>query len=502
MIKNTSNLLFETNLPGIPESCINAEIKNSTCDWSPVFVGKANSKMEIPHKNGGAEGWITFAAEGAVELQFIFPEKIENAVFRPSLQSQTEVAFDGNKAGLNLLKSRYGVLEINYQQAEKDKPAYTVYILGDSIMQEPLAENCAQIEPGMHCCKDLEKLNQDTVYFQPGLHHFDKEKLNLKTGQNLFLARGAVLQVGLFGDRIENVRVEGQGILDGSAFERSPEIDWREASGIDGFVCFYKGKNIIFDGVTIYNPHYWNIVVSGTVNATICNHKAISWLINNDGVQPRSCTNLLIENCFLKCNDDCIAIKTRRDLAMESRQITCRNLILWNDFGGNPLEIGHTSQADLLENVRFENIEIVFGCRGHSLDMCIIDHSLVRNVIYENIFIEGEKCPDIIGIHVGKSLYTTDDESGKVMDVTYRNIISDGPSQKIYMNGRGIDEKNNSFGFIGKQDDTLLDDCIENIAFESIYWNKTQGVKNIDELDLEIVKAKNIVLRPEALSSN
>ena len=62
------------------------------------------------------------------------------------------------------------------------------------------------------------------------------------------------------------------------------------------------------------------------------------------------------------------------------------NVVIWND-AGSALEIGHTSQGDLLENVRFENIEIARVASG-PCHICLIDHSTVQNVTYENIYAE------------------------------------------------------------------------------------------------------------------
>ncbi|NQW99254.1 hypothetical protein HQ447_01255, partial [bacterium] len=159
------------------------------------------------------------------------------------------------------------------------------------------------------------------------------------------------------------------------------------------------------------------------------------WKLNNDGVQPRSCTDLLVEKSFFKCADDCIAVKTRRAAAMESRRLMFRDLVLWNDLPGNAMEIGHTSQADLLEDVTFRDIEVVHGEGGnHTISMCIIDHSTVRNVLFDNIHVEGTKDKDI-GLRVTTSRYTTDEQRGRIDGVTIRNYFSDAGPQGSEISG-------------------------------------------------------------------
>jgi len=70
---------------------------------------------------------------------------------------------------------------------------------------------------------------------------------------------------------------------------------------------------------------------------------------------------------------------------MCSNNLAFRNLVLWNDRPGNAVEIGHTSQADILENVLFENIHVVHASvTGRKtkfvISISLIDHSLVRYI--------------------------------------------------------------------------------------------------------------------------
>ena len=171
----------------------------------------------------------------------------------------------------------------------------------------------------------------------------------------------------------------------------------------------------------IFNSPFWNLVPEGTHDMVIRHHKAITWAVNSDGIQPRSCVNLLIENCFFKCSDDSIAIKTRRASGMHSYNITIRNVVTWNDAGSS-LEIGHTSQGDLLENVSFENIEIIRACGG-LCHIYLIDHSAVRNVKYENIYMEGNtfKVPEI-NFTISQNFYSTDDTRASIKHVSLKNL--------------------------------------------------------------------------------
>lgn len=43
---------------------------------------------------------------------------------------------------------------------------------------------------------------------------------------------------------------------------------------------------------------------------------------NNDGIDPDSCKNVVIENCTFKTGDDCVAIKSGRMLTGSSSSCT------------------------------------------------------------------------------------------------------------------------------------------------------------------------------------
>jgi polygalacturonase len=79
------------------------------------------------------------------------------------------------------------------------------------------------------------------------------------------------------------------------------------------FIQPYNCKNILISGVEIIGSPMWNINPVLCENVTIDNVKIISHGPNTDGVDPESCKNVLISNCYFDTGDDCIAIKSGRD---------------------------------------------------------------------------------------------------------------------------------------------------------------------------------------------
>lgn len=79
------------------------------------------------------------------------------------------------------------------------------------------------------------------------------------------------------------------------------------------FIQPYNCKNILISGVEIIGSPMWNINPVLCENVTIDNVKIIAHGSNTDGVDPESCKNVLISNCYFDTGDDCIAIKSGRD---------------------------------------------------------------------------------------------------------------------------------------------------------------------------------------------
>ncbi|MBO4304116.1 MAG: hypothetical protein J6A21_05980 [Lentisphaeria bacterium] len=422
-------------LPGIPQGVMTAYVRESgSPSFLPCPVAAAASKSPgsaDPRANGGAEGFVTL--ESAVSADFLidFPCEVKSAKFRPSLRENVPVEIAGKSVSFTLPGSRYGVLEVNY--GVPDLPHFTLYTFLDPVIPGP--EEALWLEEGVHEKTDF--CMAKTIAFKPGVHFFPEERLHPVSGHDIYLAPGAVLKCGLACEKGENIRIYGSGIFDGTLVRRNPGENWKGRAD-DAFVHFFEGKDIVWDGPMIFNSPFWNMVPEGTKNLTIRHHKAVTWAVNSDGVQPRSCVDLLIEDSFFKCSDDAIAIKTRRDSGMHSHHITVRNIVTWND-AGSALEIGHTSQGDLLEDVVFENIEVV-RTPGGLCHIYLIDHSEIRNVRYENIYRECalSAAPEI-SFTITKNLYSTDETRGHIRHILLKNLHVEGDFHGAAL--QGFDEE-------------------------------------------------------------
>ncbi|MEM7548611.1 MAG: glycoside hydrolase family 28 protein [Bacteroidota bacterium] len=240
-------------------------------------------------------------------------------------------------------------------------------------------------------------------YFVDGPIHFrDNVNLHLEEGARIFFGSDPEKYLPLvkvrwegtvcynyspliYGYQLKNIAITGKGEIDGNAIEWSQE--WRKkqkpdkkvlrqmgndtipefqrvfGNGFldldgdakdDGFgdglqhylrptlVEFYECENILLDGITFKNSPFWTVHPVFSKNVTIRNLKVYGEVLNDDGIDPDSCEDVLIENNLVKTHDDAISIKAGRDQDAWQRPGS-RNIIVRNNqlqSGVNALCIG------------------------------------------------------------------------------------------------------------------------------------------------------------------
>lgn len=75
----------------------------------------------------------------------------------------------------------------------------------------------------------------------------------------------------------------------------------------------YRCTNVLIEGVTIRRSPMWVVHPVLCTNVTVRAVTVDSHGPNNDGCNPESCTDVLIEACTFDTGDDCVAIKSGRN---------------------------------------------------------------------------------------------------------------------------------------------------------------------------------------------
>lgn len=269
----------------------------------------------------------------------------------------------------------------------------------------------------------------------------------------------------------ENIAVTGTGTLDGQAdwtnwwswndkkagqptkqvparnrifeqAERGVPVEQRIAG--DGaymrpnFVQPYRCKNVLIEGVTIVRSPMWILNPVLCENVTIRGVKVISHGTNNDGCDPESSRNVLIEDCLFDTGDDCIAIKSGRNadgrrIGVPTENVIIRRSVMKDGHGG--VVLGSECSGGI-RNVFVEDCEM----DSPNLDRALrFKNNAVRGGVLENVFMRNVK----IG-QVGEAVLTIDllYEEGAdgafppvVRNVQMDNITSTGSPRVIFARG-------------------------------------------------------------------
>jgi len=191
------------------------------------------------------------------------------------------------------------------------------------------------------------------------------------------------------------------------------------------FIQLYRCENILIEGVTITRSPFWliNPVLSNsvTVRGVTCH----SFGPNNDGCDPESCKDVLIENCTFDTGDDCIAIKSGRNadgrrVGVPSENIIVANCVMKAGHGGVVMgsELSGGIRNVFVENCRMSSPDLERGIRiktnamrGGGVENLNVRHlevGTVKDLFTINFYYEeGENGPfmpvvrgiNLVGVH-------------------------------------------------------------------------------------------------------
>lgn len=284
------------------------------------------------------------------------------------------------------------------------------------------------------------------VVVPPGVFHTGA--IHLKSNVNLHLMEGATLKFStdpakylplvytrfegtecmnysplIYAFEQQNIAVTGKGVLDGSASNdnwwkwarrgpnredppaRAAIVKLREMAerGVpvkdrvfgeghylrNSFIQPYRSKNILIEGVRIINSPMWEIHPVLSTNVTVRGVTVMTHGPNNDGCNPESSRDVLIEDCVFDTGDDCIAIKSGRDadgrrVGVPSENIIIRNCTMKDGHGGVVIgsEISGDCRNVFVENCRMDspNLDRALRFKSNARRGGVIENIFMRDV--------------------------------------------------------------------------------------------------------------------------
>ncbi len=275
------------------------------------------------------------------------------------------------------------------------------------------------------------------IYFGPGLH--EVTTLEVPSNATLYLAAGAVLRAVIppgekpilasnwrhnkvYRDFIrlkgsKNVRICGRGVIDLGG------LPWHARTAI----VLSNVENVEVEGITLLDTPAWGVAMFESRGVHVDNVKQICRRENSDGVDICNSQDVLVENCFLRNNDDEICVKTTAPApAQPSEKILVRKCVIWNERARG---LGITSETRRdISNVVFTDCDVIhdFSQGGDcaALAVLVSDSGTMRNIRFEDIRVNDAR--GLFRAWVGKDMWGHDRERGHVDGVLLKDITVTG----------------------------------------------------------------------------
>jgi polygalacturonase len=204
------------------------------------------------------------------------------------------------------------------------------------------------------------------------------------------------------------------------------------------FIQPVRSRNVLIEGVSIVNSPMYEINPLMCASVTVRDVKISSHGPNNDGCDPDSSTDVLIENCVFDTGDDCIAIKSGRNrdgrrLAMPTENVVIRNCRMKDGHGG--VTIG-SEMSGGVRNVFAENCTLDSPHLNQALRF---KTNAMRGGTIENVFVRnftiGQVADAILQIDFFYEEGPNGPERPVVRNIDIRNVTAQKAKFALFVRG-------------------------------------------------------------------
>ena len=211
---------------------------------------------------------------GESDIEITVNENFENAVIRPT---SARICFtrEKDKIRFSLPAGGRAILELD------DRLESPLYILSGKYVEKP----------------------ENATYVFEGGKAYNIGCLQLKSEETVYIEAGAVVSGRIYSRMADRIRILGNGILYGGNWHK-----WDE-NGAEQLIVTVLGEDIEIRGITLLDGGSWHIVPTASKNVRIEDVNILGKVITGDGIDVVGCEDVVIRNCFVRANDDCISIK-------------------------------------------------------------------------------------------------------------------------------------------------------------------------------------------------
>jgi hypothetical protein len=337
--------------PGPDERYRSPHYQVTVDDAGAAFVYyRENGWKKVPDKKGdnwectamsSDNNWVALSApssRGKIGL-----------TIRPTGIAATKAELFPEKPGNTIAVGADGAVKVSIQLTDGQASYYFVRINGENgnkhplfIFADPPESDIPARGPGVH-------------FFEPGVHDIGPHYA-LKGGETVYIAAGAVVRGTITANGPGRVVVRGRGVLSGELLQE----EWIRHKR--GFVEKPKdarswgiapmiwnddesGETIV-EGITVIDAPSYNLTLRSR-QMKVQNVKLLAWNYSTDGI---NFAGGLVENCFLKVNDDLFPLFRSGLIA--------RNLVIWKQLNAAVFQFGYGYDT-VVKDCLAERIDIV-----------------------------------------------------------------------------------------------------------------------------------------------
>jgi len=267
--------------------------------------------------------------------------------------------------------------------------------------------------------------------FGPGLHK--PGAIELRSGETLYLAGGAVVKGGVHATGT-NITIRGRGILDG--------LDWARFKGPnETLIDLDRCSNVTVEGIILKDSWSWTFNLRGCREVRVRNLKICSARCeNNDGIDICNSQKVLIEDTFIRSDDDCIAPKGfgyANNQAVDDLQV--RRCVLWTDRA-NVWRIGCECRAEAMRNLIFQDIDVIHFSSAYgsaypaAITLQPAEDMLLEKVRFEDVRLHADEQPRderkrskfLIEVRPQFTQWAKTKTPGRIRNCVFKNISVQG----------------------------------------------------------------------------
>lgn len=277
---------------------------------------------------------------------------------------------------------------------------------------------------------DAPTQSTDTVkYIGPGAWSMDA--MVLKSGMEVYISGGAIVQGIVVGDKVNDVTLRGHGWIDGSN-HKSWMLEKRTAYVP---ISLSGCENVTIQGIAMLDPNAWCLNLYECSNVTVDGVKIITARPNGDGITIQSCQDVLVKDSFVRSWDDSLVVKNYSSVkGSDSARITFDNCQVWTDLAQS-MEIGYETNKGgklnpTIQDITFQNITVLHNFHKPVMSIHNADDAKISGIRYRNITVEDASMgkgdagdnAQLIDITIAGSNWSSTTKRGTVDDVVFDGI--------------------------------------------------------------------------------